>query len=70
MPITPLCYGNFHPFWLGSVAEHAPPWIGQVAQGWLVLALTNSFVNLDWVEFVGNILPSPFLGGSPAHRTG
>lgn len=52
------------------MAEHSGQWMEQVAQGWLVMALTNSPLALGMVEFMRDVprLFFPFLGGIAADR--
>lgn len=61
---------NFRRFWCGNLASNIGTWMQNVAQGWLVLLLTNSAFWLGVVSFAGSI---PFLlftlfGGVVADR--
>lgn len=61
---------NFRRFWCGNLASNVGTWMQNVAQGWLVLLLTNSAFWLGVVSFAGSI---PFLvftlfGGVVADR--
>lgn len=61
---------NFRLFWCGNFLSNTGTWMQNVAQGWLVLELTNSAFWLGVVGFAGSI---PFLvftlfGGVVADR--
>ena len=61
---------NFRLFWTGNFLSNIGSWMQNVAQGWLVLTLTNSSFWLGVVGFAGSI---PFLiftlfGGVVADR--
>jgi len=61
---------NFRLFWSGNFTSNIGTWMQNVAQGWLVLTLTNSAFWLGVVGFAGSI---PFLfvtlfGGVVADR--
>src|SRR5579859_6961605 len=61
---------NFRLFWAGNFTSNIGTWMQNVAQGWLVLTLTNSAFWLGFVGFAGSI---PFLfvtlfGGVVADR--
>jgi MFS family permease len=61
---------NFRLFWTGNFLSNIGTWMQNVAQGWLVLTLTNSAFWLGVVGFAGSI---PFLiftlfGGVVADR--
>lgn len=61
---------NFRLFWTGNFLSNIGTWMQNVAQGWLVLTLTNSSFWLGVVGFAGSI---PFLiftlfGGVVADR--
>jgi len=61
---------NFRLFWSGNLLSNIGTWMQNVAQGWLVLVLTNSAFWLGVVGFAGSI---PFLfvslfGGVVADR--
>ena len=61
---------NFRLFWAGNFTSNIGTWMQNVAQGWLVLTLTNSAFWLGVVGFTGSI---PFLfvtlfGGVVADR--
>ncbi len=49
---------NFRLFWSGNFLSNIGTWMQNVAQGWLVLVLTNSAFWLGVVGFAGSI---PFL---------
>ena len=49
---------NFRLFWSGNFLSNIGTWMQNVAQGWLVLTLTNSAFWLGVVGFAGSI---PFL---------
>src|SRR6201988_4287217 len=49
---------NFRLFWAGNFLSNIGTWMQNVAQGWLVLTLTNSSFWLGVVGFAGAI---PFL---------
>ena len=49
---------NFRLFWSGNFLSNIGTWMQNVAQGWLVLSLTNSAFWLGVVGFAGSI---PFL---------
>jgi MFS family permease len=49
---------NFRLFWSGNLLSNIGTWMQNVAQGWLVLVLTNSAFWLGVVGFAGSI---PFL---------
>ena len=49
---------NFRLFWSGNLLSNIGTWMQNVAQGWLVLVLTNSAFWLGLVGFAGSI---PFL---------
>jgi MFS family permease len=49
---------NFRLFWAGNFTSNIGTWMQNVAQGWLVLTLTNSAFWLGVVGFAGSI---PFL---------
>ncbi|MDE3161888.1 MAG: MFS transporter, partial [Acidobacteriota bacterium] len=49
---------NFRLFWSGNFLSNIGTWMQNVAQGWLVLELTNSSFWLGVVGFAGSI---PFL---------
>ncbi len=49
---------NFRLFWSGNFLSNIGTWMQNVAQGWLVLLLTNSAFWLGVVSFAGAI---PFL---------
>lgn len=70
-PIVRALYNrNFRIFWTGNFTSNIGTWMQNVAQGWLVLQLTNSSFWLGMVGFVGSF---PFLlftlfGGVVADR--
>src|ERR1700740_3687277 len=49
---------NFRLFWSGNFLSNIGTWMQNVAQGWLVISLTNSAFWLGVVSFAGSI---PFL---------
>jgi MFS family permease len=53
-----LRHPNFRLFWSGNFLSNIGTWMQNVAQGWLVLSLTNSAFWLGVVGFAGSI---PFL---------
>jgi MFS family permease len=58
-PIIRALYNrNFRIFWTGNFTSNVGTWMQNVAQGWLVLQLTNSSFWLGLVGFIGSI---PFL---------
>lgn len=67
-----LRHRNFRLLWTGNVATQAGYWMFSVAQGWLVLELTNSnpALWLGAVAFAGGIplLLFPLIGGVLADR--
>ena len=68
--IRALRNSNFRLFWAGNFTSNIGTWMQNVAQGWLVLTLTNSAFWLGVVGFAGSI---PFLfvtlfGGVVADR--
>ncbi len=70
LAIRALRNPNFRLFWAGNFTSNIGTWMQNVAQGWLVLTLTNSAFWLGVVGFAGSI---PFLfvtlfGGVVADR--
>jgi len=68
--VRALRHPNFRLFWSGNFLSNIGTWMQNVAQGWLVLTLTNSAFWLGVVGFAGSI---PFLlftlfGGVVADR--
>ncbi|HEV2486314.1 MAG TPA: MFS transporter [Terracidiphilus sp.] len=68
--VSALRHPNFRLFWSGNFLSNIGTWMQNVAQGWLVLSLTNSAFWLGVVGFAGSI---PFLvftlfGGVVADR--
>ena len=61
---------NFRLFWTGNFLSNIGTWMQNVAQGWLVLTLTNSSFWLGVVGFAGSIpfLIFTLLGGVVADR--
>ncbi len=61
---------NFRLFWAGNFTSNIGTWMQNVAQGWLVLTLTNSAFWLGVVGFAGSIpfLFVTFFGGVIADR--
>ncbi|MFI5176726.1 MAG: MFS transporter, partial [Terriglobia bacterium] len=61
---------NYRAFWIGSFLSNTGTWMQSVAQGWLVLQLTNSAFWLGLVGFASS-LPSlifSLMGGVLADR--
>jgi MFS family permease len=56
--VRALANPNFRLFWSGNFLSNIGTWMQNVAQGWLVLTLTNSAFWLGVVGFAGSI---PFL---------
>jgi MFS family permease len=56
--VRALRHANFRLFWSGNFLSNIGTWMQNVAQGWLVLTLTNSAFWLGVVGFAGSI---PFL---------
>ncbi|MGC1463203.1 MAG: MFS transporter [Terracidiphilus sp.] len=56
--VRALRHANFRLFWGGNFLSNIGTWMQNVAQGWLVLTLTNSAFWLGVVGFAGSI---PFL---------
>jgi MFS family permease len=56
--IRSLRNANFRLFWAGNFTSNIGTWMQNVAQGWLVITLTNSAFWLGVVGFAGSI---PFL---------
>jgi MFS family permease len=56
--VRALRHPNFRLFWSGNFLSNIGTWMQNVAQGWLVLTLTNSAFWLGVVGFAGSI---PFL---------
>lgn len=60
-----LGYKNFRLIWSGLIVSNMGTWMQNVANGWLVLQLTNSPLWLGWLGFsfaVPMILIPPFAG--------
>lgn len=69
-PFASLRHRNFRLFWTGQMVSLIGTWMQSVAQGWLVLTLTNSAFLLGLVGAIGS-LPVLFLalpGGVAADR--
>jgi MFS family permease len=49
---------NFFYFWSGNFLSNIGTWMQNLAQGWLILQLTESSV---WLGFVGFVASAPFL---------
>ncbi|MEW6685207.1 MAG: MFS transporter [Candidatus Edwardsbacteria bacterium] len=67
---TALRHRNFRLFWFGQLISLIGTWMQSVAQGWLVLQLTNSPFKLGFVATIAS-LPMLFLspiGGAVADR--
>ena len=58
MVVRALRNPNFRLFWSGNFLSNIGTWMQNVAQGWLVLVITNSAFWLGVVGFAGSI---PFL---------
>src|SRR4051794_4115592 len=61
---------DFRLLWMGAVASNIGTWIQQIAQGWLVVTLTNSAGWLGAVALANSIpfLILPLFGGVIADR--
>jgi MFS family permease len=61
---------NYRAFWIGSLLSNIGTWMQTVAQGWLVLQLTNSAFLLGVVGFTGMVpvLVFSLVGGVYADR--
>lgn len=61
---------NYRVFWVGSLLSNIGSWMQTVAQGWLVLQLTNSAFLLGMVGFTGMfpVLVFSLVGGVYADR--
>lgn len=60
-----LAFSDYRWLWSGTLVTSTGQWMQQVAQGWLVLALTNSAFYLGLVGFANGIpmlLLAPFAG--------
>jgi MFS family permease len=66
-----LRHRNFRLFWTGQLLSLVGTWMQSVAQGWLVLQLSNSALVLGLVGAASSlpILTLSFLGGTLADRT-
>ena len=62
-----LSHRNYRIFWIGAFLSNAGTWMQAVAQGWLVLQLTNSALWLGIDGFMATV-PGFFL--TLAHRKG
>ena len=69
-PFAALRHRTFRLFWIGALVSNVGSWMQNVAQGWLVLELTNSAFMLGLVGFAGTIPMLFFLlvGGVYADR--
>jgi len=56
--VSALRHANFRLFWSGNFLSNIGTWMQNVAQGWLVLTLTNSAF---WLGVVGFAASIPFL---------
>lgn len=56
--VRALHHANFRMFWSGNFLSNIGTWMQNVAQGWLVLTLTNSAF---WLGVVGFAASIPFL---------
>jgi MFS family permease len=65
-----LKHRNFRYFWLGLIVSNIGTWMQNVAQGWLVLQLTNSplWLGLLGLSFALPMVLLPFLGGVVVDR--
>lgn len=63
--VQALRYHDFRLFWAGNFLSNIGTWMQSIAQGWLVLELTNSAVWLGLVGFASTIpiLFLAFIGG-------
>lgn len=75
LPLAPgtfraLAHRNFRLFWLGQLVSLTGSWMQSLAQGWLVLRLTNSPFQLGLVGFCAflPILLFALVGGLAADR--
>ncbi|MCU7493829.1 MAG: MFS transporter [Ignavibacteria bacterium] len=67
---TALKHRNFTLLWTGLIVSNAGTWMQNVAQGWLVLQLTNSplWLGLLGLSFALPMIILPFLGGMTVDR--
>lgn len=65
-----LQHRNFRYFWFGLIISNIGTWMQNVAQGWLVLQLTNSplWLGLLGLSFALPMVLLPFLGGVVVDR--
>ena len=63
-----LYHRNFTLLWVGLIVSNAGTWMQNVAQGWLVLQLTNSplWLGLLGLSFAVPMIVLPLLGGAIA----
>ncbi len=68
--IDALAHQDFRTFWIGAFVSNVGSWMQNVAQGWLVLTLTDSAFMLGLVGFVSTIpmLVLLLVGGVFADR--
>src|ERR1051325_12150652 len=61
---------DFRLLWTGAVATNIGSWMGMVAQGWLIITLTNSPAWLGAVALANSLpfLVVPLFGGVIADR--
>jgi hypothetical protein len=65
-----LSHRNYRLFWMGAFLSNVGTWMQAVAQGWLVLQLTNSsfWLGLDAFMATSPGLVLTLIGGVIAHR--
>ena len=65
-----LRHRNFTLLWSGLLASNVGTWMQNVAQGWLVLQLTNSplWLGLLGLSFALPMIVFPLVGGAIADR--
>ena len=65
-----LCHRNFTLLWAGLLVSNVGTWMQNVAQGWLVLQLTNSplWLGLLGLSFAIPMIVFPLVGGAVADR--
>jgi MFS family permease len=61
---------NFNLLWAGLIVSNTGTWMQNVAQGWLVLQLTNSplWLGLLGLSFAVPMIVLPLIGGSVVDR--
>lgn len=67
---TALQYKNFKLLWAGLIVSNTGTWMQNVAQGWLVLQLTNSpfWLGLLGISFAVPMILLPLVGGAIVDR--